>query len=464
MDRRPHLRDQPVLIADRARKKPVVADRFLAATPVSPGTPLDHALSRQPSAVVIDADESHYRNVFQNILTSLQGVADRVEDAGLGVAYAALDGLEALYGGDEPLAKALLEALPASMAPRAGTAHGKFPAMAAAMTSKALETTQVPEDAASFLAPTPVNLLPVSERTITAMRRFGLHALGQVAALKQDLMVDQFGPEGRWAWELANGRDNRPIMPLEYVEKITEETSLPFSSTSTELLLTAVNTLLRRAYGRPSLKGRYAGRASLECPVYAATPWEKTINFQEGVGTWERAEFIIRARLEAEPPGTPIDGVRLTLSQLTGESGAQLGLMPQAKDRSRARIEEIERRLQIRRQGKPALYRVTEIAPWHPVPEMRAVRTPLNPTDGGILPLLMPEPAEVLEDRENRPEAVKVESQWRRVKGITDEWCFDLWWLPKPITRHYYRVEREDGVHNTLFRDQHEGKWYQQGH
>ena len=47
---------------------------------------------------------------------------------------------------------------------------------------------------------------------------------------------------------------------------------------------------------------------------------------------------------------------------------------------------------------------------------------------------------------------------------IEDCWTFDLWWLPKPLTRTYYRVERENGGQVTLFRDQHDNCWYQQGH
>ena len=463
LQRQPHLADSPALIADRTRSRPLVVDRFPGATPVPPGTPLEQALSRQPEAVVLEADEPHYRRVFQQTLSALQDVADRVEDAGLGIAYVALDGLEMLYGGEEPLARALLDALPVSLIPRVGTGDGKFPALVAARGSEPLGATKVPADAAAFLSPRPVCLLPVSASAISALRRFGLRTLGQVAAMNQYLLVDQFGPEGRWAWSLANGRDDRPLMPLKYQETVTEQISLPFSSTSMELLLVAVDTLLRRAYSRPSLRGRYAGQAALECPVFDAAPWEKTVNFQEGVGRWERAAFIVRSRLEAEPPEVPIDGLSLTLSGFTGESGSQLGLLPDARDNRREQLAEVERRLQVRASGSPALYRVVEVAPWHPAPEMRAVRTPLDPMSGGILPLLPPEPVAVREGTNRRPEAVRLGGQWRRVSRIADRWTFDLWWLPKPLTRAYYRVEREDGGQSTLFRDQHEDCWYQQG-
>ena len=153
---------------------------------------MEQALSRQPEAVVLEADEPHYRRVFQQVLSALQGISDRVEDAELGVAYVALEGLEMLYGGEEQLARALLDAVPVSQTPRVGVGDGKFPVLAAARSSEPLGMTRVPEDAAAFLSPRPVYLLPVSTSAISAMRRFGLHTLGQVAAMNQDLLVGLF--------------------------------------------------------------------------------------------------------------------------------------------------------------------------------------------------------------------------------------------------------------------------------
>ena len=576
MQRHPHLSDQPVLIADRTKSRPVVVDYFPAfkastrhagalSRHLEPaaGMPLERALSYQTAggparglnasgglarglnqeAVVLDADESHYRRVFRQVLTALQGISDRVEDAGpglnsltLGVAYVALDGLESMYGGEERLVLALLNSVPRYLAPQVGVGQGKFPAMVAARSSDSpslfacemgfqVRARKVPPDVTAFLSPRPVALLPVSENTISALHRFGLHTLGQVAAMDVDRLVDQFGRDGKWIWDLASGRDDRALVPLEYEETVTEETSLPFSSTSLEMLLVASDTLLRRAYARPVMRGRYAGRASLECPVFGSAPWEMTVNFQENVGRWERAAFIVRSRLEAEPPEVPVDGMALTLSGFTGESGLQIGLLPDVREDRWGRIMEAERRLQTRQglrrygaaskparstlplprvpfgnggnsspeslsdagchpagSGKeeewdgnagpvkhPALYRVVEVAPWHPAPEMRAVQTPLDPLGGELRPLLSPEPVMVREDRNGLPEAIRQgigskEDGWHQVARIEDCWTFDLWWLPKPLTRAYYRVERENGGQVTLFRDQHDGCWYQQGH
>ena len=69
---------------------------------------------------MLEADEPSYRQVFRQGLTALQGVSDRVEWAELGTAYARLDGLEALYGGEGWVVAALLEAVPRYLTPRVG--------------------------------------------------------------------------------------------------------------------------------------------------------------------------------------------------------------------------------------------------------------------------------------------------------------------------------------------------------
>ena len=77
-------------------------------------------------------------------------------------------------------------------------------------------------------------------------------------------------------------------------------------------------------------------------------------------------------------------------------------------------------------------------------------------------PLALPTPVAVEEGPDGLPVAVRLERGWQRVSRIEDRWSFDLWWLPAPMTRAYYRVSREDGRQVTLFRDQRKERWYQQ--
>ena len=463
MQRQPHLRDRAVLIIDRSRGLAPVIDHFPAAAGVAVGMTLEQALSRNVDSPVLEADEAAYRRVFHRMLTSLQGVSDRVEGGELGIAYARLDGLEALYGGEARLVNALLNAVPQYLTPRVGVGDAKFPAYAAARSSRPLGAAQAPPDVAGFLAPQPVDLLPIPARVKAEMRRFGLHTLGDVAAMNQDTLAGRFGPEGRRAWELSLGIDDAPLVPLQHEESVVEQTVLPFSSASLELLLTAADTLLRRAYARPRIRGRYAGGAALECILYRAQPWRKEFHFKQPVGDWQRASRIIRGQLEAEQPQAPVEEVTLALSHLTGESGVQLSLLSGVHGDRERRLAEAERQLQARMGGRPVLYRVVRVAPWHPAPEMRAMRVPIEASGiDGMKPLSAPYPVAVEEGRDGQPAAVRLGERWHRLAGVEDLWCFDLWWMPDPMTRTYYRVARECGGKVTLFRDRREDRWFRQ--
>ena len=463
MRRQPHLKDRAVLIADRSRGRPLVIDHFPAASGAVAGMTLEQARSRQTDGAVLEADEAYYRRVFHRMLVSLQGISDRVEGAELGTAYVRLDGVEALYGGEARLVTTLLNAVSQDLAPRVGVGDAKFPAFAAARTSRALGAVQVPPDVAGFLAPQPVDLLPIPAGLRAEMRRFGLRILGDVAAMKVESLTDRFGPAGRRAWELAQGIDDTPLIPMRHEESVVEQASLPFSSASLELLLAAVDTLLRRAYAQPRMRGRYAGGAALECVLYRAQPWKKDFRFRQAVGGWQRASRIIRGQLEAGHPQAPVEEVTLALSNLSGESGMQLSLLADLRGDRERRLAEAERQLQARTGGRPALYRVVEVAPWHPAPEMRAMQVPFDASGaGGMRPLSLPSPVVVREGTEGEPAAVRLGERWQRVSRIEDLWCFDLWWMPQPMTRTYYRVGREDGGEVTLFRDQRENRWFRQ--
>ena len=424
---------------------------------------LEETLSIRPEALVLKADEPHYRRGFAQILASLQGISDRVEGSELGTAYVRLDGLEHLHGGEARLVNALLNAVPQDLTPRVGVAEAKFPAFVAARVSEPSRATLVPTDVASFLAPHPVDLLPVPADLRAALHRFCLHTLGDVASMTEASMIDRFGAEGRRAWHLSRGMDDSTVVSLAHTETIVERTSLPFSSASLELLITVVDTLLARAFSRPSMRGRYTGKAVLECALETGPTWTMEISFKGGAGSRERVLSVIRPRLEEDHPAGPVEDMILTLDDLTGESGTQLGLLPDARESDKRRLVEVDRELRARTGGSPALYRVVGVAPWHPAPEMRALRVPVDSSARDeVRSLSSPVPVVVREGRDHRPEAICLGNRWRKVSSIEEQWGFDLWWMSQPMTRTYYRVRGEEGVEVTLFRDDRGGCWYQQ--
>ena len=327
MRRRPDLADRPAVIVARGHKKPVVVDHSPTASRISIGMTPEQALSQQVDTLILEADEPTYLSVFRQTLTALQQVSDQVEDADLGTAYVRVAGLDEMYGGEDVLVAALHEAIPNYLQARVGIGEGKFPAFVAATMSAPLGVTSVPPNAAEFLSPRSVDLLPIKEETRFGLRRFGLRTLGDVAAMPEAALMDQFGTEGSTAWHLSRGDDDSPLIPLAYEESVSERMSLPFASSSLQLVTVTVDTLLKRAYAAPRMRGRYAGAATLHFLLLNVPAWERTLRFKQPAGSWERASKLIAPQMEQDHPLAPVEEISVTLGDLSGDAGVQMGLL-----------------------------------------------------------------------------------------------------------------------------------------
>ena len=152
----------PIIVVDKTKGKPLVVDSS-AGTSVRAGMTLEQAMSCRNDVIILDADQSCYRSMFEGVLRALLRVSDRVEAAELGVAYARVDGLERLYGGECEVAAALLAAVPDYLRARIGVGDTKFAAYIAARTAPTSGITACPDDAAGFLASMSIDLLPLFE-------------------------------------------------------------------------------------------------------------------------------------------------------------------------------------------------------------------------------------------------------------------------------------------------------------
>lgn len=129
--RRPDLKGNSFLIADRTRSGSPVVDRSPMARGVLPGMTLRQVMSIHTDLTILDADEPHYKVVFDRLLDSLEGVSD---------------------------------------------AGSKFTAYAA-RTARPMRAVKTPDNTRPFLAPMSIDILPVSSELKTALRRFGMRLI-----------------------------------------------------------------------------------------------------------------------------------------------------------------------------------------------------------------------------------------------------------------------------------------------
>ena len=376
--RRPELSGRPAIITEGPGSKQVVLDRSREATGVTAGMPLQEALSRCKGATLLQADEPYYQVVFDRVVASLEHRSPLVEKGELGCAYVGLDGLQAMYRSEARLVASLLHAAPHDLNPRLGLASGKFPAYVAALESPGGQATRVSDDeAAEFLRGLPVDLPPLSWDKKVSLHRFGLHVLGQLASLPVGPVQAQFGPEGRTAWELANGIDSSPLAPYKRQEAVSEFLTFPSPTTTQHNLLVAIEMLLGRAFANPTLRGRYVRTATMEGSVLQRPPWARRFVFKEAVNSKERALFALKGLVERVVLPGPLEDMRLTLLGFTGESGIQAGLFSDI--RRQEQLREMVRQLEARLGGKPPIYQVRDIEPWSRIPERRQALVQFDP-------------------------------------------------------------------------------------
>ena len=253
---------------------------------------------------------------------------------------------------------------------------GKFPAYLAALRAEPGRAYKPPADVRQFLAPFPVDALPVPWSVKESLRGFGLDTLEKVAELPIGPLQAQFGPTGAYMWRLAQGTDDTPLLPQRVEEEVSASLVFPVPTATVEPLLMAVDHLLAKLFSRPEMRGRYARTALLEGQVLNGPAWQRRVVFKTPTEDRSHAYFVMKAVLaEVVLPG-PLEEISLTLRDLTGEAGRQESL-----------FREVRRRDQLRQtiaqlkaaQGRNPIYQVREVEPWSRIPERRRALVTYEP-------------------------------------------------------------------------------------
>ena len=376
--RHPALHDRPVIVTEGPDSREMVLDSSPEAVGVVPGMPLQEALSRCKNALLLKADVPYYHSLFNKTVAALRQRSPLVEKGEVGCIHVGLDGLDRMYGGETRLITTLIQAVPHHLNPRVGVADGKFMAYVAALSSKGGQATRVPDGgAADYLKNLAIDALPLTWDDRERLRRYGITSMGQLAAMDLGSVQAQFGPQGRRAWELANGLDSSPVVSDEAEDAVNEYLTFPVPTVTLDALLVAAELLFGRAFARAALRGRYVRMATLESRVVLGPPWIRGLAFREAVGGKETAVRLLRAMLgDTMLPG-PLEDLGLTLTGLTGESGLQASLFSDV--RRQEQLREMMHQMAVRLRTKPPIFKVRNIEPWSRIPERRQALVQFDP-------------------------------------------------------------------------------------
>ncbi len=226
---RPDLRGRPVIVGADPRGRGVVSAASYEARGygIHSAMPIGRAYRLCPQGVFLPVDMPKYVRVSGEIMGILAEVTPLVEPLSLDEAFLDVTGSRELFGPALEIARCIKARICAEvgLTASAGVAPNKFLAKVASDLRKPDGLVEVPPGAEeTFLRDLPIGRLwgigPKAEATLAAM---GVRTIGQLARVPRAALVARFGRSGGHLWELARGRDDRPVVPWDEPKSVGAE-------------------------------------------------------------------------------------------------------------------------------------------------------------------------------------------------------------------------------------------------
>ncbi len=228
----PELRGRPVIVGGEPGGRGVVAACSYEARVfgVHSAMPAGRAAQLCPRAVFLRPRMDRYREVSHQIMALFHRYTPLVEP--LSVDEAFLDVTENLLG--EPSATRLAQAIrtdihaTTGLTASAGVSCNKFLAKVASGRQKPDGLTVIPPgQAAAFIKALPIGkFYGVGRVTEEKMHSNGIRTGADLLRFTEAELVTLFGKAGRFFFEIARGRDTRPVEPVRVRKSVGAETTL----------------------------------------------------------------------------------------------------------------------------------------------------------------------------------------------------------------------------------------------
>src|SRR5581483_716606 len=261
----PSLRGKPVAVGGQPHSRGVVAAASYEARAfgVHSAMSMAKAVRLCPALVIVRPDFAKYKAASTAVFSIFREVTPLVEPLSLDEAY--LDVTENAWGETfgTAVAKRLKQRIreETKLTASAGVAPNKFLAKIASGWKKPDGLTVIsPERVEPFLQQLPVDALwGVGPVTAKKLRERGIQKLVDVRSADAQLLHDTVGSMADWLRQLANGVDDRPVVPNRETKSSGSECTFPEDLTDAETIRTEIAELASQAIawlGRKDLLAR----------------------------------------------------------------------------------------------------------------------------------------------------------------------------------------------------------------
>lgn len=225
----PALAGRPVIVGGSAEGRGVVAAASYEARQfgVHSAMPMVRALRLCPDAVRLPVRMDLYQEISQQIRDIFARYTPEIEPLSLDEAFLDVTASEKLFGSPLEIAQQIKQVIQdeLGLVASVGVAPNKFLAKIASDLEKPDGLVKIEAgEVQSFLDPLPISRLwGVGKVTAGQFERLGIKTIGQLRRRTPEFLEFEFGKFGKQIWELAHGRDSRPVVSDHRAKSLSTE-------------------------------------------------------------------------------------------------------------------------------------------------------------------------------------------------------------------------------------------------
>jgi DNA polymerase-4 len=305
----PHLRGQPVIVGGLGKRGVVCAASYEARPfGVHSAMPLSAARRLCPHGVFLPVRMKHYAQISRQIRDIFFSFTPLVEPLSLDEAFLDVRGCEGLFGSASEIARRIKDRVKAEtgLTASVGVAPNKFLAKLASDHGKPDGLVVLPpEQVNPFLTALPVGRIwGVGAKGEKRLHKLGLHTIGQLAALPEQVLLNHFGEAGRHIWQLAQGRDDRAVVADREAKSISTETTFAHDIGDRAVLRTWLLDLVDHLAGRLRQHSLHARTVELKIRSSNFLTWTRSQALPEATNLtdvlWHYAAALFECSLSRD--------------------------------------------------------------------------------------------------------------------------------------------------------------------
>ena len=228
---RPELVGKPVIVGGLPEKRGVVSAANYVARKYGVHSAMPSAMAHRlcPHGIYLPPRIDYYAEISGQIREIFERFTPLVEPLSLDEAFLDVTGSEGLFGPAVEIGRQIKQVIRAELrlVASVGVAPNKFLAKIASDLKKpdALVVVE-PDKVQEFLDPLPVERLwGVGKQSSKVFEKLGIRTIAQLRQCLLGILQAHFGSSGEHLWDLAHGRDDRPVVPEREAKSISNETT-----------------------------------------------------------------------------------------------------------------------------------------------------------------------------------------------------------------------------------------------